>query len=124
MSVVRGCAEWRCSMKIVERRCVRSGGIPFWSGWRLHTGVGTVELCHGTLEMMFDIPEKVRVIGLSLHDSPSANRVEMGVVRTGRLKFPRIVSKEYGITFSAELLDSLLKPLASKTVHLQCEYEI
>jgi len=75
--------------------------------------------------MMFDIPEKVRVIWLSLHDRSSANRVEMVVEMCPDLggMFPKIVSDEYRIAFSDELLDRLLKPLIGKTVHLQCEYE-
>ena len=118
-------------MKIVERK------FKIWSrrwdqgilvrDWEMVLNHSEFEfiLCGLGFNAMFDVPEEIKMIWLSLHNRPASNRAAVNVV-CPMDGFPTMVIVEHSsvLDFSHSALDRLLKPLVGKTVHLQCEYEI
>ncbi|KKN88303.1 hypothetical protein LCGC14_0248650 [marine sediment metagenome] len=82
-----------------------------------------IDLSADLITKLFDIPEKIKTIWISLHDKSVSNRHIARVIK-GNWGYPEVlVETEKGIyRFDDAGLDRILKPLVGKTVYLDCEY--
>ena len=107
-------------MKILEKKFELNFDEDYWA-WCC----GVLSFCQEGVDDLFDIPEGIKTIWLSLHDRPRANRV-VGKVRGDREKIVAesiawlIIDKER--ILDDFVFDEILVPLIDKTIYIQCEY--
>ncbi len=95
----------------------------------LWESVDGIELCVNELSKLFEIPDDVKVIWLSLHSHPTAERVKLKVVNISNYpKWPNIdywipigdrESLRYYINIGVKFTTKMQK---YSHLHLQCEF--
>lgn len=109
-------------MMIVERKFVKTR---FGYGEWIHH---SMPLCHGVMGRLWDVPDSVVAIWVSIHTTPAAERVMAGVRVSDWSdgKDHKDVPELYlggGIDYSDKLLDDHLKPYMGKKVWIEVRYE-
>ncbi len=106
-------------MKIVEKKFNRLEKDWQW---------GNFSFCDQEFRQIFDIPDGIERVWISLHNKPSANRLVCKVASYDRIvlgSFPVLKvmnGKQALLQFDDPLLDKILKSFVGKKLYLQCEF--
>ncbi len=108
-------------MKVLEKRFK-------WIDWGDWQSGNKFSLCGSEFSELFDVPESVKTIWLSLHTRPAKDRVKIQIVPYKVLpSLPDFTYQEPGMSLGSVTNMTFhfygeLKKLIGKTLYLQCEY--